>query len=333
MECVQVRELLVAYLDHEVGRSEGALIRAHLAECSACSAEMDGLARVQGELTSALRAATTQAGSLILRWDEIQARSVPTALRSPTWLNRIRWGAGRIKSPREGATSPGRRVALTLCVVLLIAMGTVALVPQVRGQLTRVIREMILGEFTTVRQVAPEVERGMGQAGAQAQIRPEDVWIIKTEIGNFGGYVSPGMDASVGSVDRFEDAQTLTEFELLLPRRLPDGYTLRKIHLAPIDSPQNALLVYSGRGHDTIIGQFRVGRFLTGEPGTSARTLVGIGVGVGTDGVLEEVDLDGRPAAWVDGHTLVWDADSISYIVGGLELSLAEALEIARSLR
>jgi len=333
MKCVQVRELLVAYLDHEVGRSEGVLIRAHLAECSACSEEMDGLARVQSELTSTLRAAATQAGSLSLRWDEFQARSMPTALRFPAWLNRLRSAAGRIKSPREGATSPGRRVALTLCVGLLIAMGTVALVPQVRGQLTRVIREMILGEFTTVWLVAPEVESGMDQAGAQTPLRPEDLWVIETEIGRFGGNVPPGMDASVGSVGRFEDAQTLTEFELLAPRRLPIGYSLRRIHLAPIDSPQSAVLVYGGRGHDTIIGQFRVGRFLTGEPGTSARTLGRTGVGIGTDGVLEDVDLDGRPAAWVDGHTLVWEADSMCYIVGGLDLSLAEALEIARSLR
>jgi hypothetical protein len=60
---------------------------------------------------------------------------------------------------------------------------------------------------------------------------------------------------------------------------------------------------------------------------------VAIGTGLITDGTLEEVDFDGRPAAWADGHSLMWEAEGISYMVGGLDLDLEQAMQIARSLR
>ena len=52
-----------------------------------------------------------------------------------------------------------------------------------------------------------------------------------------------------------------------------------------------------------------------------------------TTGSVESVDFDGKPATWLNGHTLLWEAGGISYEVGGLDLDLAEALKIARSLR
>ena len=47
---------------------------------------------------------------------------------------------------------------------------------------------------------------------------------------------------------------------------------------------------------------------------------------------MEEVDLDGRTAVWIDSHSLTWEVDDISYTVGGLDLSLDEAIRIAESL-
>jgi hypothetical protein len=60
---------------------------------------------------------------------------------------------------------------------------------------------------------------------------------------------------------------------------------------------------------------------------------VGTAVGFMTNGTLEEVDLDGRKAAWADGRLLMWEADGISYLVGGSKLSLDEAIHIAKSLK
>ena len=51
-----------------------------------------------------------------------------------------------------------------------------------------------------------------------------------------------------------------------------------------------------------------------------------------TDSPVEEVELDGRTAVWIDSHRLTWEADGISHTVGGLDPSLEEAVRIAKAL-
>lgn len=59
----------------------------------------------------------------------------------------------------------------------------------------------------------------------------------------------------------------------------------------------------------------------------------GVFTGFITNGTLEETDLDGLKAVWIDGHALAWAVDDMTYEVGGLDLTLEEAKRIARSLR
>ncbi len=40
-----------------------------------------------------------------------------------------------------------------------------------------------------------------------------------------------------------------------------------------------------------------------------------------------------EPAGWVEGTSLMWEADGISYTLGGASLSLDEAIRIAESLK
>jgi hypothetical protein len=61
--------------------------------------------------------------------------------------------------------------------------------------------------------------------------------------------------------------------------------------------------------------------------------MVSVGIGLITDGTMEEVDFGGYPAVWADGHNLMWEADGITYVAGGLDLDLEQTLQIARSLR
>jgi hypothetical protein len=68
-------------------------------------------------------------------------------------------------------------------------------------------------------------------------------------------------------------------------------------------------------------------------PGDDPTGISTVAAGVMTDGTVEEVDFDGQKAAWVEGHTLVWEADDVTYEVGGLDLDIQKAMEIARSLR
>lgn len=70
-------------------------------------------------------------------------------------------------------------------------------------------------------------------------------------------------------------------------------------------------------------------------PGFSASRMISslIPTGVLTEGTVEEVDFLGNPAAWIEGHSLLWEYNGIRYEVGGLDLDLQQVLGIAQSMR
>ncbi len=243
--------------------------------------------------------------------------------RSPSWFQRLAPGVGRIRQIFQvrGGLTMKKGFALAALAALVIAISAVAFVPSVRAQVGEVIRRITLGAYSSAEQVEFQEEGTPRPLSA-------DTWIVRTEIGRFGGNVLPGVDPTVRSVSNFEEAQASTSFYLRSPADLPEGYALREVNLAPIGGTHWALLFYSGPDHDIIIVQMPGGS----RPSTEPNVTVAIRNGLITDGTLEEVDFDGRLAVWADGHSLMWEADDISYMVGGLDLSLEQALQIARSL-
>lgn len=213
-------------------------------------------------------------------------------------------------------------VGLTLVFVLMTSLFTPGGVAAAAQNVYGVIRSIVLGEYSRAMQTTPTV-------GSDPAVLLPDMWKIRTEIGNFAGNAPPGVEPIVRSVTTLEEAQAIANFHLMTPSGLPAGYTLREVKLAPIAGTHWILLFYSGGAHDTIIVQMPGGP----QPSQNPNEMTSIGTVFGTDGTLEEIDLDGRPAAWADGHSLMWQADGISYIVGGLDLTLEEAKHIARSLR
>ncbi len=206
--------------------------------------------------------------------------------------------------------------------VLLVTSLTVAFVPPLRSAVVDAVRSIIIGPNTIAWQMDP-------QADTEPMPVPPDVWIIRTEIGNFGGNAPPGVDPIVHTVDTFEEAQGLTEFHLRQPTDLPDGFAFREANLAPIGGTSWAILFYSGPGDEIIIAQMPGGP----QPSDDPNVAVAVKSGVVTDGTLEEVNFDGRTAAWIDGHSLLWESEGISYQVGALDLNLQQVMDIARSLR
>jgi len=89
---------------------------------------------------------------------------------------------------------------------------------------------------------------------------------------------------------------------------------------------------YQGPGPDIVIVQTAVGISLNEAAGTDAGASATV-VSLATDGLLEEVTFDNRPAAWIDDHLLMWEADGTTFQVGGLGLDLETAMAIGRSLR
>ena len=217
-----------------------------------------------------------------------------------------------------------RGFALVTIAILVLALGTVAFVPFVRAQVGEVIKTVVLGAYSKALQVE-FLEK------SESRPLPADVWVISTDIGGFAGNAPPGVDPTVRSVASFEEAQAATDFHLRAPTDLPEGYALREANLAPIGGTHWAFLFYSGPGHDIVLVQMRVGP----QPSDDPHVAISVVSGAITDGTLEEVDFDGRSAAWIvgDGHSLQWEVDGISYMLGGLDLSLEQTLQIARSIR
>lgn len=189
---------------------------------------------------------------------------------------------------------------------------------------------IVLGAYSTAQQV---------EARVTGKPLPDNAWHISIFPGyGEGGNGLPGTNPTVRSVADLKEAQKIASFQIKTPGYLPEDYSLREVKLAPIwtgpgallfPSAPNVYLFYGGSDSDVVVVQKPVGP----QPGSPPDTEVGTAVGFMTNGTLEEVDLDGRKAAWADGRLLMWEADGISYLVGGPKLSLDEAIHIAKSLK
>lgn len=248
------------------------------------------------------------------------------------------WGGEKEESPTP-AFRPRRRwrrgllMAISGALALLVAMvflspGGPAVAAQSIGT---GVKLLVLGAYSTARQVGAFVT-------GQLPPDPGDGWHVSIFPGyGVGGDAPPGTNPTVESVEGFEEAQRLTTFPLRAPGYLPQGYILREIRLAPVltgieellfSSNPNAFLFYEGPGPDIVIVQQPVGP----QPGSDSSVAVGHAVGFVTNGILVEVDLNGRTAAWADDRLLLWEENGVSYNVGGLDLSFDEAVRIAESL-
>jgi hypothetical protein len=231
------------------------------------------------------------------------------------------FGIGRIFQP-IGSRTTAKGFILIALVTLAIGSLTVAFVPSVQAAIVDAYNRIVLGQNTFILQVDPDVD-------VAPRTVPPDFWKIRTEIGNFAGNAPHGVKPIVQSVNSFEEAQVLTDFHLLNPFELPTGYSLREVKLAPLGSTFWVILFYEGAGHEIIIAQMPGGPQFINDP-TVASSVV---TGVLTDGTLEEVDFYGKPAVWIEGHSLLWEYNGISYEVGGLDLDIQQVMNIARSMR
>ncbi|MBC7236037.1 MAG: hypothetical protein H5T69_09355 [Chloroflexi bacterium] len=153
-------------------------------------------------------------------------------------------------------------------------------------------------------------------------------WFISTPIGSFGGSAFPELDDRIWRLQDIREAQRRLRFPLRQPTYLPEGYALREAVVSPLDS---AHLIYDGPAHEIVVVQMRVADHPAlaerlGHPLALAWTTV-------TDKPVEWVELDHQPASWIEGTGLLWEANDMSYLVGGISLSFEEARRIALSLR
>jgi len=143
MNCQEVQEQLVAYLDGEVAPSEQVLIQAHLTGCDACQRELAALSATQRRVSRSLQIRAAQTAPSPQAWSRLQARLAGEARPSPpwlpTWLQRLAPGVGRITQIFTEGITMKRGFALAALAALVIAVSTVAFVPAVRAQVGEAI--------------------------------------------------------------------------------------------------------------------------------------------------------------------------------------------------
>ncbi len=189
---------------------------------------------------------------------------------------------------------------------------------------------IVLGAYSTSQQI---------EANVTGHPLPDDGWDVTLWPGaGIGGNSLPGANPTVRSVADLQEAQKLAAIQIKAPAYLPEGYRLREIKLGPIwtgagawvlPNNPNVFMFYGGPGKDIVLVQQPVGT----QPTLDASAEIGRSVGFGTNGRLEEVKVRGHTAAWANDNSLMWEEDGMSYLVGGPQLSLAEATHIAESLK
>ena len=314
MNCPAIHKNLLVYLDGEATPEETQRIERHLKNCAACRSELDQLARLQPVLRQNLQLLAEETAPSPEAWAVIQSR----------WKNKeYNMNHQPVVNARPARVGKKSLVWSALLVVLLL-IGLFGLVPEARVQAEQYLKQIAFGLYSFAAQVDPQA-----QAPAPDGALPDDVWRIETEIGNFAGDAPKGQKAAVASFSTVEEARAQTKATILILSTIPDGYVLKEVKVAAMGKGLWSFLFYTGPGRDIIIVQMPVGRVPNADPNrfdsVAARMM--------TSDTLEEVDFDGRTAAWIAGHTLMWADGDVSYQVGGRDLTLEQAKAIARSLK
>jgi hypothetical protein len=222
-------------------------------------------------------------------------------------------------------------LALLLAVTFLIPGG-----PAVAAyNISTNVKLIMLGAYSRAQQI---------EATVTGKPMPDDSWHVELfrDVGfavGFGGGGPPGTNPEVRSVTTLEEAQEIAAFDIRVLKHLPEGYALREIKLAPVwtgpaalvfPSAPSVFLFYGGLEGDIVVVEQPVGT----QSSDASSMAVGTFTSFMTNGTLEEVDFNGRTAAWADSRLLMWEEDGIGYTVGGSKVrSLEEVIRIAESLK
>lgn len=214
-----------------------------------------------------------------------------------------------------------RSLVFALIVLILLAFAF----PGVRAASARAIDEFLkwvqVGEHTVVVQVDPD------KVTPQALSEDEASWTLITEIGAFGGNLPAGSDTELKRFDNLDDAAKAIDHPLYQPEYLPTDYAFYQSVVAP--DRNQVFLFYKGPGRDIIMIQTFVY--------TDENSMFGVMTGMMTDCPIEDATVNGQTATWTacgdEGNILTWEADGMSYEVGGVELTLEEAIRVAESIK
>lgn len=156
MNCRDVRDLLVAYLDDEVTDPERAAIQHHLSECADCQRAFGGMWQIESRVRRSLRAMAAGAEVPAGAWPDLQAR-IAAQTGQAAQLKQATDSHPSVSNNRGGIMrnlSIRRPFAAAALAALILAVSVVGLVAPVRAQVidavTRLLRIPMAGSQSGV---------------------------------------------------------------------------------------------------------------------------------------------------------------------------------------
>jgi hypothetical protein len=120
-------------------------------------------------------------------------------------------------------------------------------------------------------------------------------------------------------------------FDLQVPTFLPDGFVLSEVRLLGV-APYGVFVIYEGQGGRLGFYQSSVGVISEERPSENVVIVEQREIAVLTDRAIEDVTVGTTQAALIDGESLVWEENAISFRLIGPGLGAEMLVRIAESL-
>lgn len=165
MNCREVNQLLVPFLNQEIVASEYTLIRTHLAGCPACQQKLSTLSATRSRLIRSMKLQAAEATPSPQAWNRLQMRLAEVTRPSPAWLKRL--------APITDHKHPHSHYRSTLktwftsavLVILIMAVSVLAFVPSVRAQVGKLIASILPGPLGAQPGACQSIEGGAVGSG------------------------------------------------------------------------------------------------------------------------------------------------------------------------
>lgn len=227
-----------------------------------------------------------------------------------------------------------RRLSYAACMVLAVALMSQTAVGE---ELWKTVRRIDTGVGFAVQNVYPEPEAyyrkmegklfdAAGNALTLDQMKAIEAGELNIEIYDqegqpLGKNTGEDFEASRRCFSSPEEASRYLTFSLLLPK-VPEGFSPTEIYNY-MDSDQEKsdylTILYTNESGDKIHYDARL---CTPETAYS----------IGTDGTIEQIQINGHTAVLIDGHEVMWEQDGQQLYLRGTGISSEALIEMAQSM-
>ena len=212
MNCKEVDELLLGYLDNEVNPKAREAIEAHLSDCPNCRHELEALANTQRELRQAFRAITASVSSSPYAWATIRQRLLGEKQRrvpiAELAKSKLKGGIEMLKSRQ-----PVWKVALASVLGVALILTLCLMIPPLLGQSPEVRAEDIAKNDPAVQTLM--AEKGLFLRG----LSEVTAWVTPAEEGKGEIFhvhlMNPGNDTAIADVIVDVEREKVLEIRLL----------------------------------------------------------------------------------------------------------------------